>query len=407
MLVDLLLFKTHSVFHSIILSCTHTPTLVHVLYTHCNTQPIPKRPIEAVLSGYLNTHLPLPCCSFHSIHSIRTKRQKVSHQQHQLLDPLPHPSSFSSHAQSRVFGSSALEPNLANASPTQSFGSAVSTAEDSAEIPTATGGSVGANPPTTVGESSLQAATSAETTAPDLRNSSGEKTQTTGIVIDDSIGDSDEQSLTGSSQATKVVGSSDVEVKTSSSSIRLRGKNVRKVSRGKMPTKVARVQSDDNFLALKMKIKRSILLVMMHIARIASFVWYIIRRGLDPITQHTTLTIAKEQEQRIPLTNALLSLGTEASSKHCPELWACSEDIQLALLVVVGGASERYLWKELKEVVYAEENWARALYHLRHTLWPGGEVMKASNRVLGEKERLKMKQEAAEAIKTFLPSKLV
>ena len=281
--------------------------------------------------------------------------------------------------------------------------------EDSAEIPTVTGGSIGANSPTTVGESSLQTTTtSAETTAPDLSNSSGEKTQTTGtgIISDDSIGGLEEQSLTGTSQRTKATGSSNIETETSNSSVRLRGKNVRKASQEKMPTKSAHVQPDDNFLALKMKIKQLILLVMMYIARLASLVSYIVRRGLDPIAQHTTLIIAKEQEKRVPLTNALLSLGTEVSSKHCPELWACSEDIQLALLVVVGGASERYLWKELKEVVYAEENWARALYHLRHTLWPGGEVMKASKRVLSEKERLKKKQEAAEAIKKFLPSKL-
>jgi hypothetical protein len=258
-----------------------------------------------------------------------------------------------------------------------------------------------------VGESSLLTATSAETTAPDLSNSSGEKIQSTGIISDGSVSSSNEQSLTGTSQRTEAAGSSDIETETSNSTLRLRGKNVvRKASREKAPINSAHVQSDDKFLALKMKIKRSILLVMMYIVRLVSLVRYIVRRGLDPITQHSTLTIAKEQEQRVPLTNALLSLGTEASSKHCPELWACSEDTQLALLVAVGGASERYLWKELKEVVYAEENWARALYHLRHTLWPGGEIMKASKRVLSEKERLKKKQEAAEAIKGFLPSKL-
>ncbi len=311
-------------------------------------------------------------------------------------------------AQSRVLGSPAPEPNLANASPTQSFGSTVSTTEDSAEITTSvTGGSIGKNPPTTVGESSLPTATSNEITTPDLSNSSREKIQSTGIVTDGSISSSNEQSLTGISQRTEAVGSSDIEIETSNSTLRLRGKNVtRRASREKAPINSAYVQSDDKFLALKMKIKRSILLVMMYVVRLVYLVRYIVRRGLDPITQHSTLTIAKEQEQRIPLTNALLSLGTEASSKHCPELWACSEDTQLALLVAVGGASERYLWKELKEVVYAEENWARALYHLRHTLWPGGEIMKASKRVLSEKERLKKKQEAAEAIKGFLPSKL-
>ena len=316
---------------------------------------------------------------------------------------MPH----TSRAQSRVFSSPAPELNLANASPTQSFGSTVSTTDDNAEIPTVTGGSIGATPLTTVGEISLQTtATSAEATTPDFSNSSGETTQTTGITIDDTIGGSDEQSLTGTSQRTKAPGFSCSETKTSSSSVRLRGKSVRKSSQEKAPIKSAQVQSDDKFLALKMKIKQLILLAVMYIVRLASLVSYIVRRGRDPITQHSTLTIAREQEKRVPLTSALLSLGTEASSKHCPELWACSEDIQLALLVMVGGASERYLWKELKEVVYTEENWARALYHLRHTLWPGGEVMKGSKSTVSEKERLKMKQKAAEAIKKFLPSKL-
>ena len=306
-----------------------------------------------------------------------------------------------------MFGSPASESNLANASPTQSFGSTVSTADDNADIPTVTGGNIGATLPTTVGESSLQTTTaSAETTAPDFSNTSRETTKTTGITNDDTIGGSDEQSLTGTSQGTKAPGFSSGEVETSSSSVRLRGKSVRNSSQEKAPINSAQVQSDDKFLALKMKIKRWILLVMMYIAHLASLVSYIVRRGLDPITQYSTLTIAKEQEMRVPLTNTLFSLGTEASRTHCPELWACSEDIQLALLVMVGGASERYLWKELKEVVYAEENWARALYHLRHTLWPGGEIMKGSKRTLSEKERLKMKQEAAEAIKKFLPSKL-
>ena len=304
-----------------------------------------------------------------------------------------------------MFGSPAPESNLANASPTQSFGSSVSTIDDNSEIPTVIGGSTGVTPPTMVGENSPQTTTSAETTAPDFSNGSEENTQSTGI-INNSITVADgpgELSLTGISQRTKAPGSSGVETEASSS-IRLRGRNMRKATQDKPPVKT-HLQSGDRFVTMKMKIKRLILMAMIYIARLASLISYIVRRGLDPITQHSTLTVAREQVKRVPLTNALLSLGTEASSKHCPELWACSEDIQLALLVMVGGASERYLWKELKEVLYADENWARALYHLRHTLWPGGEVMKASNHVPSEKERIKMKQEAAEAIKKFLPSK--
>ncbi len=130
----------------------------------------------------------------------------------------------------------------------------------------------------------------------------------------------------------------------------------------------------------------------------------IIQKGLSPLTHSTTISLAQEQKQKVPLSNALLVLGSEVSKKHCREVWACGENTQLAVLVLVGGGMERFLWKELKEVVYSEQNWARALYHLRHTLWPRGKLMESSKKNLSEQERTELKNQAADAIKMFLPS---
>ena len=138
-----------------------------------------------------------------------------------------------------------------------------------------------------------------------------------------------------------------------------------------------------------------------------TLLYHMVLKGLHPLTQDTTSALAKEHSQKIPLTNSLLALGSEASRRHCPEMWACHERTQLALLVLVGGGIERYMWKELKEVVYSEENWSRALYHLRHTLWPGGKFMKGSGQKPTEEQRREMRRQAVAAIKKFLPSEFI
>ena len=301
-------------------------------------------------------------------------------------------------------------------SPTQSFtGSSVST-EDASETPV-----VVANPsgmvekvvlPTLVRENPSQILTT-NTGAPDFTScQSGEQTQPKAGNTASNEG-TGELSVTGTDWRTKASVPSPFPDRMETS-VRLRGNVAKKVrsdgatdTHQQMPLKKVQQNSSDDTLAptFGTKIKRIVHLVMMFISLFISHVCHIIRRGVDPITQQSTFTLVKEQEKRVPLTNALFSLGSEVSSKHCPELWACNEHTQLALLVVVGGASERYIWKELKEVVYAEENWARALFHLRHTLWPDGEVLKESRQKLSEKERNEKKQAAAEAIKKFLPSK--
>ena len=131
------------------------------------------------------------------------------------------------------------------------------------------------------------------------------------------------------------------------------------------------------------------------------FIVKMVRQSLKPLTPETYLKLAKEQKHRTPLSNVLLSLASEASKKHCPQLWACSDSSQTAILSLAGGGMERFLWKELYSVVYNEENWARALYHLRHTLWPVGKLKTSIGTKPNKKE---MKRKAAEAFRKFLPS---
>ena len=137
---------------------------------------------------------------------------------------------------------------------------------------------------------------------------------------------------------------------------------------------------------------------------VASYLVFVVNQVATGPPQ-TTQKLAKEQEYRTRMTNTLFSLGAEASRMHCPKLWATGENTQLAILAILGGGMERFLWKELHETVYSEENWARALFHLRHTLWPGGKLDDFRRKQRNEDERMKIKINAAEAFKDFLPSK--
>lgn len=60
--------------------------------------------------------------------------------------------------------------------------------------------------------------------------------------------------------------------------------------------------------------------------------------------------------------------------------------------------------QELEEVVNDERRWARALYNLRHTLWPDGRLYVSQSVQRTQKEREKLMEDAAAAIKQFLPS---
>ena len=56
-------------------------------------------------------------------------------------------------------------------------------------------------------------------------------------------------------------------------------------------------------------------------------------------------------------------------------------------------------------MVYDEERWARAMFNLRHLLWPGGKLNAATRPPVSGEERLKLREEAVREIKKFLPSK--
>lgn len=135
-----------------------------------------------------------------------------------------------------------------------------------------------------------------------------------------------------------------------------------------------------------------------------SWLIFIIQKGIAPTSKPNVLVLMRTEGRRSPLADALFSLGSEASARHCPRLWACARDTQLALLVLAGGGMERYLWRELRLLVCDEVNWTRALYSLRHTLWPGGKFLKGHRSKPSEVELEQLKRKAADAFKKFLPS---
>ena len=140
---------------------------------------------------------------------------------------------------------------------------------------------------------------------------------------------------------------------------------------------------------------------------------YLIRSAMDilhhcslPFTPHTLETLHKQQHSEHPISDTLLSLGTEASKRHCRDLWATDKSTQIAILTLLGGAIDRFLMKELHMVAEKEQNWMRALYNLRHTLWVEGlkQLDRSPKEKLTEGEREDRKRQAVEAFKKFLPS---
>ena len=300
--------------------------------------------------------------------------------------------------------------NVASTSPSQSLGSSHSISSSTETSLVAANHSEGAETaavrPNSLGEdTSLTTCTTTATTTPDFNSCDYDK------LAHDTCSNSIGGSGKDTSKLSAVLTSDDCRTGSSSLSdmkpevtVRLRQSAAREAQATDNSPRIGHFAGDNRSKpSLKTRLERLISKLIMFLTRLVSLVAHVVQRGLDPITRHSTLAVVKEQQERVPLTNAFFSLGTEVSRKHCPELWACNEHTQLSLLVVAGGVCERYIWKELKEVVYAEENWARALYHLRHTLWPHGKVMKSSRHKLNERERDELKQRAADAIKKFLP----
>ena len=134
----------------------------------------------------------------------------------------------------------------------------------------------------------------------------------------------------------------------------------------------------------------------------------IVYRCSLPFTQHTLTSLSLNQQQTHPLSNTLLSLGTEASRRHCPELWVTDKSTQTGVLTLVGGAIDRFLSGELGSVVKKEQNWMRMLYRLRHNLWVEGckELDRSPREKLTAGEREERKKAAIAAFRKFLPSEL-
>lgn len=164
----------------------------------------------------------------------------------------------------------------------------------------------------------------------------------------------------------------------------------------------AQVHSNDRMVLPRLQVLLCKVLVYMH--RFITWVIFILLKGLEPFSKKSTFALMAVERQRSPLTNALFCLGSEVSSRPCPHLWACAQNTQLSLLVLVGGGVERFLWRELRVLLHDEVNWTRALYSLRHTLWPGGVFMKSKKTRPTEEELEQLKRRAANAFKKFLPS---
>uniref|UniRef100_A0A1X7V9E2 PX domain-containing protein n=1 Tax=Amphimedon queenslandica TaxID=400682 RepID=A0A1X7V9E2_AMPQE len=140
---------------------------------------------------------------------------------------------------------------------------------------------------------------------------------------------------------------------------------------------------------------------------IPTAVWSFFSRELGRGVVDDHVTLAAEREAESPLMNSLLSLANEATRTTSPELWITSEGTQLGILGICGDTLDSYLMNELLEVVSDETRWARALYNLRHLLWPnGGELSLSSTPPLTDTQKRQQRQEAVDEIKNFLPNAL-
>ena len=157
------------------------------------------------------------------------------------------------------------------------------------------------------------------------------------------------------------------------------------------------------------RMRRRLVNFLSSVSLLTRMILSVIRQCSQPFTQHTLHTLTLSQHHANPLSNTILSLATEASRRHCPELWVTDRSTQTAVLTLVGGAIDCFLTAELKEVVEKEEKWVRVLYRLRHMLWVDGrgELDRTPRDTLTQEEREERKKMAVTAFKKFLPSERV
>eukprot|EP00731_Ephydatia_muelleri_P011029 Em0005g1615a len=128
--------------------------------------------------------------------------------------------------------------------------------------------------------------------------------------------------------------------------------------------------------------------------------------GQRPLTHARIKQLTEDFETRMPFSNGLLALATEAARLECPETCAVGEAPQVGVLSVVGGVMDRFLWKMLHSVVYCEDTWARALYSLRNKLWPRGVFLHEDRPQLSEEQKKEQVDMAVKSLEKFLPDAL-
>lgn len=341
-------------------------------------QPLPKRPMEVVLSSYLSAHLPLPCQTLHS-----------------SVDSVPSSTSTSKDQPSS-------EP--------QSNKTAHQPAMHSSKVPTTSVASNNKDDNVSEREASLSDnVTPAGQSRYDTQSEKSIAETVTGanelhFQLSSTVVSEEGQTISGESSAsliTPAIRISGSKVKQGFISSPCDQHNKSDSSQYATSTGVPGSKKISSYTSLYLYCRSLFSKLLTTSLGIFFFIVQMVKQSLNPLTPQTSLKLAKEQKQRTPLSNVLLSLASEASKKHCPHLWACSDSSQIAILSLAGGGMERFLWKELYSVIYSEENWARALYHFRHTLWPEGKLMTSIGTKPNGKE---MKRKAAEAFKKFLPS---
>ena len=380
------------------------------------SQPLPKCPSEAVLSTYLNTHLPLPCRTLHTPHSVSATTIKLqSDSQLQPTDgrgPLQKKPHQILVTDSERGSTSTSATSSSRSSPTRLHMEAPVSESDNTGMPLATN-----SLPTYKLACSHTMEKSASSSSLQLEQNIERGTdmdsQSAAAAIDELAPDSAQVHPEATDSAAPTLPSStalhvnnfqpetreDNAHKTTSE-----GSNAQPEPSRDSPS--ARVRERTPLLSAYLKCRQFLSKLSVVLMQLVSFILYIIREGFQPTRPQTSSELLQKLQRAAPIANALLSLGKEASKRNCPQLWATNETTQIAILTLVGGGAERFLQKEIHELAYNEQNWCRALYHLRHTLWPRGNFDRSPRKQKSEEKKAELKSQAAEAFKQFLPGGL-
>lgn len=371
-------------------------------------QPIPKKAFEDVLSSYLNTHLPLPC-QLNSLHSIKKPPPP----------PPPPPSHQSNSAPSsptkltsdprRKHSRTLLQENspaysLASSGSASSLAS--STRRTQSEHPSL---HLAEHLEHSLPESHYGMEAVGDVNLPDgvdsVLSSHSSFLKAEGDEEGHTIGSRSSSSLSTSSTRRPSIPRSHYTTPVLGKSLHVtQAPQTQSTTRQQKQKQQQQKQQQSNDSVLP-RLRSFVYKFLIYMHQFISWVMFIVQKGLAPYSEQNLRILMHIEKKQSPLTNALFCLGSEASARHCPHLWVCAQNTQLCLLVLAGGGVERFLWRELKVVVCDEVSWTRALYTLRHTLWPGGTFISSSKRKVSEAELEQLKRKAADAFKKFLPSK--